>query len=119
MKLKINTDQLQVLAMFTNQTNEYLKLEIDKFMFRKKNFDLITLRVHQSEMEIFNTKLEILKIKKAVTNRSKLFTISISPIQSLLIITYVEWFKDRNINPFTKHAINQQKDAIYKELLTQ
>lgn len=117
-KLKLNSEKLDVLCEFSRYTCTHISLETNKFLGRKKTIELIQLWVQLGEMEIFKRKLEILQIKKRDTGKNKLFSFRLSPIQSLLIITYTDNYLKHTKEPFPVFVLNEQKDIIYKELLT-
>lgn len=117
-KLKLNKEKLDILHNFSNYTCLHIEIEKAKFFGRKKNIELIQLHIQMEEMKIFKKKLEIMKIKKSDVLRNKLFSFTLSPIQSLLVITYSETFIKHNKEPFCVFVLNEQKDIIYRELLT-
>lgn len=117
-KLKLNSEKLDVLFNFSKYTCTHIEIEKAKFFGRKKTIELIQLHIQLEEMKILKKKLEILKIKKLDSGRNKLFSFTLSPIQSLLVITYHETFIKHNKEPFCVFVLNEQKDIIYRELLT-
>ncbi|GEM_PF-7129495 len=117
-KLKLNKERLHVLFVFCNDTCVHIRAEKEKFIGRKRTIEFIQLHIQLEEMIIFKRKLEILKIKKVDVSEDKLFSVSLSPIQSLLILTYTNTFIKNQSDSFTVFVLNEQKDIIYRELLT-
>ncbi len=118
-KLKLNKEKLDILHQFSDYASVHIVSETQKFIGRKKTIELLQLYVQLEEMEIFKKKLEILQIKKRwIQQKNKLFSLTLSPIQSLLILIYADTFMKHTKSPFSIFVLNEQKDIIYKELLT-
>lgn len=117
-KLKLNKEKLSILCDFCNDTCIHIVEEKGKFSGRKRTIEFIQLHIQLEEMQLFKRKLEILKIKKTDVSKDKLFSITLSPIQALLILIYAASFT-KNINDhFSVFVLNEQKDIIYRDLLT-
>ena len=117
-KLKLNKEKLHVLFIFSNDTCVHIVNEKEKYLGRKRTIDFIQLHIQLEEMLMFKRELQILKIKKTDVSKDKLFSITLSPIQALLILTYSAHFT-KNINDhFSVFVLNQQKDIIYRDLKT-
>lgn len=118
-KLKINREELNALWLFTSTTHGHIGDEIEKLKYKKTTFELVQFKVQLEEIKNFMFKIEITKLRKAHLFMHKRFTFSITPIQSLLILTYLETFKAYTKSHQYQHfVLNEQKDIIYKELLT-
>lgn len=117
-KLKINKVILETLCNFSNYTFQQVEIEIKSFLFKPKTLELIQLHVQREELKILKRKLEVLSLKKMDAEKNKKFSLTLSPIQSLLILAYNERYKQNTNEPYSVFILNEQKDIIYKELLT-
>ena len=117
-KLKIDKIKLNVIASFCDYTSVHIGKEIDKYFYRKKTFDLIQLKIQLEEMRILKRKIDIFKIRKMDKENNKIFSFSLSPIQLLLILTYVETYIKSTEDAYCLFVLNEQKDFLYHELLT-
>lgn len=117
-KLKLNKEKLDILFVFANDSGVFIRAEKAKFIGKKRTIEFVQLQIQLEEMIVFKKKLEILKIKKADLPRAKLFSITISPIQSLLILMYAAPFIKQINDQFSALVLNEQKDIIFRDLLT-
>ncbi|MCE9537722.1 MAG: hypothetical protein K8R85_00670 [Bacteroidetes bacterium] len=83
-------------------------------MGRKRTIEFIQLHIQLEEMIILKKKLEILKIRKSDVSNGKLFSISLSPIQSLLIITYANVFIKNQNDSFTYQQVREYQEVLRK-----
>ncbi len=117
-KLKLTAFDITAFAQFCGYTCTHIKIEIDKFVHRKKTIDLLQLKVSHEEMKIMFKQFAIRELRIVEINPKKKYSIKLSPIQCMLILMYSEDFIKHTRDEYKIMSIQQQKDIIYKELLT-
>ena len=117
-KLNINKAKLDVLCSFSSYVCKHVETEICKIYNAKKTLEIIQLRIQLEEIRMLKDKFEVLQIRKINLPNRKVFVAKLSPIQSLLILTYAEPFMRQTKEPFSLFTMNEQKDFIFQRILS-
>lgn len=122
MKLKLTANDIVVFSYFCNHTCAELVNEIHKFMHKQKTLEYLELKVRLGEMLILKDKFDLLEYKKTHISRpvpiNRKYLVKISPVHSLLIIMYSERYIKKMKDDYLTLTIQEQKDILYKSLLT-